>query len=127
MRIFKAEIGPLQLDLVIDFGVARGIKEQVGDPMLIAQEAAIAARMAEAGFTHKAKFAFDIENIPLIIWLGAKASDPDLKLSQVQDACIDIGLGAAMGIADSFLAQFIAPRSQAKAKLKAEKAEPAGE
>lgn len=120
MRVYPVEIGSLQIDLAVTFGVAREIKEKIADPMLIAQEAAIGQRMADAGFTYSPKFSFDVENIPLVIWLGGKATDPALKLSDVQEACCDIGFVSAMQIADGFLAQFIAPRAKEKVEAKGE-------
>lgn len=114
MRNFPVELGPLQLDLAVTFGVAREIGEKVADPLLIAQDAALAHRMAAVGLSHKPRFEFTATNIPLVLWLGAKVNHPDLKLSDVQEACIDAGLGVAMGLADGFLAQFIDPRGQEK-------------
>ncbi len=119
MRTHAVEIGALQLDLAVTFGVAREISEKVADPMLIAAEAAMAARMEAAGIQYKAgRFAFDVENIPLILWLGAKPNHPDLKLSDVQEAICDAGFMTGMLLADGFLAQFIAPSAKEKIETK---------
>lgn len=124
MRLHSVEIADLQLDLAVTFGVAREIKEKVADPMLIAQEAAVQARFANSGIQRTARFEFTVENIPLILWIGAKVQHPDLKLSAVQEACVDAGLMQAMQIADGFLVQFIAPRSQEKVEATAKDATP---
>lgn len=112
MRSYSVELGSLQLDLAISFGVAKEIGEKVADPMLIAQEAATSAHMARMGIVHKSRFEFSVQNIPMIIWIGAKLGNPALKLSEVQEACCEIGFMPAMTIADRYLVQFIAPRSQ---------------
>lgn len=122
MRIFKAELGALQLDLGITFGAAREIKERVADPMLIASNASMAARRDALGLAYQPRFEFTVENIPLVIWIGAKAIDPAMKLSDVQEACTDIGFVAAMNIADEFLAEFIAPRSKELVETKGDAA-----
>lgn len=120
MRVHSVEVGHLQLDLAVTFGVARDIREKVADPLKIAQEAAISARFAAAGINRNAGFEFDVENVPMILWLGAKVHHSDLKLSEIQEACCDIGFANAMQIADGFLAQFIAPRSQEKPEASGE-------
>lgn len=120
MRTHSVEIGHLQFDLPVTFGVAREIKEKVGDPLAIAQEAALQARLGAAGIARKAAFEFTVENVPMILWLGAKAADPAVKLSDVQEACCDIGFAAALQIADGYLAAFIAPRSQEKVEASGE-------
>lgn len=118
MRIHKIELGALQLDLSVTFAVAREIKEKVADPMMIAQEASLVQRMGAAGIAYKPKFEFGIENIPLILWIGAKPNHPDLKLSEVQDAVCDVGFMEGMAAADGFLVQFIAPRAKEKIETK---------
>ena len=120
MRSHSVELGHMQLDLAVTFGVARDIREKVADPLKIAQEAAISARFSAAGIARAASFEFDVENVPLILWLGAKPNHSEVKLSDVQEACCDIGFAAAMHIADGYLAQFIAPRSQEKPEASGE-------
>jgi hypothetical protein len=118
MRIHKIGLGDLQLDLSVTFGVAREIKEKVADLMLIAQEASLAQRMGAAGIAYRPKFEFGVENIPLILFIGAKPNHPDLKLSEVQDAVCEAGFGVGMAVADGFLTQFIAPRAKEKIETK---------
>lgn len=120
MRTYSVELGHLQLDLAITFGVAREIREKIADPLKIAQEASISARFAAAGISRNAGFEFDVENVPLMIWAGAKVNHPDMKLSEVQEACCDVGFAVAMQVADGFLAQFIAPRAKEKPEASGE-------
>lgn len=120
MRTYSVEISHLQLELPVTFGVAREIKEKVGDPLAIAQEAALQARLSAAGIARKAAFEFTVENVPMILWLGAKVAYPDMKLSDIQEACCEIGFGAALQLADGYLAAFIAPRSQEKPEASGE-------
>ena len=112
MRVFPVEIGGLQLDLSLTFTEAKEIGEKVCDIMRILHDARAAAMLGNAGVAYKPSFEFTADNIPLIIWIGAKAKQPELKLSQVQEAVCDDGFVAGARVADAYLAQFLTPVSK---------------
>jgi hypothetical protein len=122
MRTYKAELGALQLELAVNFRAGREITEKVADPMFVLRETQAVQGAEKVGMRYQSKFAWGMENIPLAIWIGAKETQPALKLSEVQEACIEIGLVDAMQIADEFLVQFITPKSKEPLETKGESA-----
>lgn len=118
MRTFPVELGELQLDLAVTFGVAADLAKNIGDPMAMARDGAAAIAAERIGIAYQAKFAWGVDNIPKAIWLGAKPNHPDLKLSAVQEACVDVGFMNAMQIADAFVAQFLVVSGKEKVETK---------
>jgi hypothetical protein len=125
MRTVLAELGALHLDLGVTFGAGREIAAKVADPLFIVQETQIATAIAEqygpvATAKHESKFSFTVENIPLIIWIGGKVTQPDLKLSDVQESMMDAGINAALPIVVRYLGAFFAPMGQEKVETDGE-------
>ena len=126
MRSMTVEIGGLQLDLSLTFNEAKEIGEKVCDIVRILRSARAESVLSNAGISFTPSFEFTAENIPLILWIGAKAKHPELKLSQVQDAVCDVGFVAAMSMADSYIARFMVPASKEVANIDAPKDTNAG-
>lgn len=122
MRTFKAELGALQLELAVNFRAGKEISEKVADPMFVLRETHATQEAARVGMRYQPKFEWGIANIPMAIWIGARDLHPDLKLSEVQEACIEIGLINAMQIADGFVAQFLTNGSKEPAEPKGDTA-----
>lgn len=108
MRSMTAEFGGLTLELAATFGAARDIAKQVADPLAIAREAALEAMIPG----YNPKFAFTVDNVPLIISIGAKAAGEKATLAQIQEAVFDAGFLAGKGIASDYLALIVTPRNQ---------------
>jgi len=112
MRTMTAEFGGLRIDLAATFGAAREIARQVADPLAIAREAALEAMMGQVGQVYHPKFAFTVDNVPVIIHIGAKAAGEKVTLAEVQDAVFDAGLLVGKGVASDYLALIVTPRGQ---------------
>lgn len=122
MRTFKAKLGALQLELAVSFRAGREITEKVADPMFVLRETQAEQMAEKVGMRYQPKFVWGMENIPLAIWIGAKETQPDLKLSEVQEACVENGLINAMQIADAFVAQFLTSQSKEPIETKGDTA-----
>lgn len=125
MHSMQVTIGGLDLELALTFGAAREIAQKVGDPLAIAREASLEAMMAQSGIAHTPKWVPTIENVPLLIWIGAKHSTPDIKLERVQEAVFEHGFLEAKMAALNYLAAIVTP--SAREKMDGGKASDAGE
>lgn len=112
MRSITVEIGGLRLELAATFGAARDIAKAVADPLAIAREAALEAMMGQVGQVYHPKFAFTVENVPMIIHIGAKAAGEKVTLAEVQDAVFDAGLLIGKAVASDYLALIVTPRGE---------------
>lgn len=112
MRSMTAEFGGLRLELAATFGAARDIAKQVADPLAIAREAALEAMMAQVGQVYHPKFSFTVDNIPMLIHIGAKAAGEAVTIKDVQEAVFDAGLLVGKSIASDYLALIVTPRSE---------------
>lgn len=112
MRSMTAEFGGLRLELAATFGAARDIAKLVADPLAIAREAALEAMMAQVGQVYHPKFSFTVDNIPMLIHIGARAAGENVTLKDVQEAVFDAGLLVGKSIASDYLALIVTPRSE---------------
>jgi len=112
MRSMTAEFGGLRLELAATFGAARDIAKQVADPLAIAREAALEAMMGQVGQVYHPKFSFTVENVPVIIHIGAKAAGEKATLAQIQEAVFEAGLLVGKSVASDYLALIVTPRNQ---------------
>lgn len=112
MRAMTAEFGGLRLELAATFGAARDIAKQVADPLAIAREAALEAMMAQVGQVYHPKFTFTVDNIPVLIHIGARAAGEKVTLAEIQDAVFEAGLLVGKSIASDYLALIVTPRSE---------------
>lgn len=125
MHSMQVTIGGLDLELALTFGAAREIAQKVGDPLAIAREASLEAMMAQSGIAHTPKWVPTIENVPMLIWIGAKHAMADIKLESVQEAVFEHGFLEAKMAALNYLAAIVTP--SAREKMDGGKASDAGE
>ena len=105
-------VGGLELELALSFGAAREISQKVGDPLAIAREAALEDMMLRAGLAHQPKWVPTVENVPMILWIGAKHGGSDIKLERVQEAVFDHGFLEAKIVALDYLAGIVTPSAR---------------
>lgn len=114
MHSMNVTIGGLELELGLNFGAAREIAQKVGDPLAIAREAGLEAMMAQAGIVHQPKWIPTVDNVPMILWLGAKHGGADVKLERVQEAVFTHGFIEAKAVALDYLAAIVTPTAREK-------------
>lgn len=107
-------IGGLDLELAFTFGAGREISQKIGDPLAIAREAAIEAMMTQSGMTYSPKWVPTVENVPMMLWIGAKHAGMTVKLDQVQEAVFAHGFIEAKDIAMDYLAGIVTPSAREK-------------
>jgi hypothetical protein len=107
-------IGGLDLELALTFGAARELSQKVGDIIGIVNEARLEAMMSAAGLVHQPKWVPTVENVPMILWIGAKHADPAIKLDAVQAAVFDHGFLEAKVAALDYVAMLATPSAREK-------------
>ena len=107
-------LGGLDLELAFTFGAAREISQKVGDPLGIAREAAMEAMMTNAGMAYTPKWVPTVDNVPMMLWIGAKHGGSDVKLERVQEAVFEHGFIEAKQIALDYLAGIVTPSAREK-------------
>jgi len=108
-------VGELTLTLGLNFGAAREIAQKVGDPMAITREAALEAMMVQAGLSHTPKWVPTVENVPMILFIGAKHGGEGFpKLEAVQAAVFHHGFLEARALALDFIAGLVTPTAREK-------------
>ena len=126
MHAMQVTIGGLDLELGLNFGAGRELMQKVGDPMGIVREVMLEQAMLQSGLVHTPKWLPTVENIPLILWIGAKhGGQKDLKLEAVQDAVFAHGLLESKTVALDYVAALTTPT--AREKLDAAEGDKAGE
>ena len=123
MHSMNVTVGGLDLELALNFGAAREIAQKVGDPLGIAREAALEAMMSQAGIVHQPKWVPTVDNVPMILWIGAKHGGSTVKIEAIQDAVFAHGFLESKGVALDYLACIVTPsareRSEAGSKADA--------
>jgi len=109
MRKYSCTIADESVELVANFAASMEIAKQVGDPLMIAREAALDAMMMEKGFPHNPKWAFTIENVPLLLHIGIKAGDSKMALGRVQELVFEEGFAKSRDTAIEYLALIVGP------------------
>lgn len=108
-------IGGLDLELGLNFGAGRELMQKVGDPLNIVREMALENMMQQAGLVHTPKWMPTLENVPMILWIGAKhGGQKDLKLEAVQEAVFAHGLLESKVIAMDYIASLTTPTAREK-------------
>lgn len=120
-------IGGLDLELALTFGAARELSQKVGDIIGIVNEARLEAMMGQAGLVHQPKWMPTVDNVPLILWIGAKHTTPAIKLDAVQEAVFAHGFLEAKVIALDYVAMLATPTAREKMDGLPEVSEAAGE
>lgn len=109
MRDFATTLGGKKLTLAATFRASVKIATQVGDPLMIAREAALEEEMRGVGLTYNTKWAFTIENVCQIIHIGLETAGDKMPLSDVQELVFDAGFIPAREVAASYLAMIVTP------------------
>lgn len=114
MDRMSVTVGGLDLELGFNFGAGREISQKVGDPLAIAREAGLEAMLGQAGIVHQPKWLPTVENVPMILWIGAKHGGMTVKLEEVQDAVFRHGFLEAKVVALDYLAGIVTPSAREK-------------
>ena len=112
MREIIVDLGGEELTLAATFKASVEISDRVGDPLVIAREAAIEAMMSQNGVPYDPRWKFSVRNVPEIIWIGAKAAGDKRKLEDVQELVFAAGFIAARDVATRYLAAIVSPTSE---------------
>jgi hypothetical protein len=98
-----------EIALKATFAASLEIAERVGDPLLIAREAALENLMLASRMPYEPKWRFTIKNVPLVIWIGSKAAGNKHTLEQIQELCFSEGFVPAKEAASDYLASIVGP------------------
>lgn len=111
-RELTADLGDERLTLVATFRASIEIAEKVGDPLLIAREAALEAMFSSVGRVYEPKFRFTMKNVPVILHIGLCAGSDKRSLSEVEDLVFSAGILKAQDIATRYIAMIVEPKSE---------------
>jgi hypothetical protein len=115
MDRMEVSIGGLDLALGLNFGAGRELMQKVGDPLGIVREMALENMMQQAGLIHSPKWMPTVENVPMILWIGAKhGGNKDVKLEAVQEAVFNHGFLESKVIAMDYIASLTTPTAREK-------------
>lgn len=95
MREYTATLGDKKFPLRANFQTSEQLMTKVADPLWMTREATLESIMMEKGLTYHPKFAFTVQNIAQIIFIGASAYNDKVTLGDVQEAVFDAGFYAA--------------------------------
>lgn len=124
MREVKAKVGGLNLTLSANWRASMEIAEQVGDPMMIAREAAKEEIFSQKGLSYNPSFVFDVDNVPTIIFIGAVQGGFRGDIDDVREAVFEHGFFEAQDLAGKYLTLIVSPQSaEAKKSTGKKKAE----
>lgn len=111
-RELTADLGDERITLVATFRASMDVAEKVGDPLLIAREAALEAMFSSVGRTYEPKFRFSMRNVPVIIHIGASAAGDKRSLSDIEDLVFSAGILKAQDLATRYIAMIVEPKSE---------------
>ncbi len=109
MRTYTCTLAGEDVKLTANFATSMEIAKEVGDPLLIAREAALEAMMIAKGFPHTPRWMFSVENVPQLLYIGIKASGSKMTLAQVQDLVFEEGFAPSRDYAIEYLAMIVGP------------------
>lgn len=111
MREATVTLAGREIRLAATFGAADEIAKRIADPLLIAREAAVEAGFAAARISYEPKWRPDVQTVPMILHIGAKAAGETLSLKEMQDLAFEHGLIEAMALAIDYIAMIVTPQS----------------
>lgn len=120
MRSITVDIAGRSFDLKATFSAARELAQKVADPLFIAREAAIDDQMGKAGIIYQPKFALTVDNVPMMLWIGAKAGGSKVTLQEMQEAVFDHGFLEAKAAVMDYLAMIVTPQAMEKVEATAD-------
>ncbi len=109
MRSMTFEAGGKTHEMKATFQASVELANKVGDPLMIAREAAMEAAMQDRLLPYKPSFAFTIENVPVILEIGLRAAGSKLKTREIEDLVFDMGFAEGQELASNYLALIITP------------------
>jgi len=121
MRGFTASIGGRDIEIAATFGAAREISEKVADPIAIVREATLEEQIG--AHIYKARFAFTVKNIPVILLAGARAAGSKMTLDEMQEACFNEGFLECKPHAFNLILMLTTPKTDEKPDAESESTE----
>lgn len=112
MRSMTATLAGRDLTLAVTFVAAQEIAQKAGDPFAIMREAQLEAMLAKVGQVYHPKWNFTVENVPQIIYSGAKAGGEKITLQDVQSLVMDAGILEAREVAIDFITMIATPSAK---------------
>lgn len=112
MRKYTCTLGGKKLELVANFKASIEIAKEVGDPLMIAREAALEAMMISKSFPYNPRWSFSVESVPQILHIGLKAAGSKMTLEQLQDLVFEEGFAAARDHSIEYLSLIIGPSAE---------------
>ena len=109
MRKYNCTLGGEELELVANFAASIKIAKEIGDPLMIAREAALEAMMISKSFPYNPRWAFSVENVPQLLHIGLKANGSKLSLEKVQELVFDEGFASSRDHAIEYLSLIVGP------------------
>ncbi len=109
MRKYNCTLGGEELELVANFAASIKIAKEIGDPLMIAREAALEAMMISKSFPYNPRWAFSVENVPQLLHIGLKANGSKLSLKKVQELVFDEGFASSRDHAIEYLSLIVGP------------------
>ena len=109
MRKYTCTLGGEELELTANFAASMKIAKEVGDPLMIAREAALEAMMISKSFPYNPRWTFSVENVPQILHIGLKTGGSTMSLEKVQELVFEEGFANARDHAIEYLALIVGP------------------
>lgn len=117
MRAIKTKIGGKPFTLKATWDASTELAEDICDPIRIAAEAGLESFFLGQGMPYRPKWEMTSQNVPHILWIGAKAGGSDITLEAMQECVFDHGLLACKEIAGDYIALLVRkPGEQGEAK-----------
>lgn len=108
MRQLTAEIAKREFTLTASFAASMEIAEQIADPMQIARDISASTLLEQT----TGSFAFTIDNVSRLLYIGAKAGGSDIKLKEMQELVFEHGFFDSQAVATDYLTLIIGPQPE---------------
>lgn len=112
MRLLHTKLGTEDITLAATFAASVEFSDRVADPIAVFRDFGNANIFAEQGIHYEPKFLFTVKNLPIMLHIGMKAHDPDVKLSTVQNMVFEQGFNAASSVVMEYLILLIGPQPE---------------
>lgn len=112
MREFEAKFGDREVKLAATFKASLEIAQKVADPLFIMREAMLEVMLIDKQIPYEPKWRFTVENIPLILFIGARAAGEKVTPAEMEELVFEAGYVASREIASEYLAMIVGPRPE---------------
>ncbi len=109
MRKYTCTIAGENLEFTANFKASMEIAKEIGDPLMIAREAALEAMMISKSFPYNPRWSFTVENVPQILHIGLKESGSNMKLERLQELVFEDGFASSRDHAIEYLSLIVGP------------------